>query len=101
MRVVSKKVGQKAEIIDIENELDALQEAVGGYIECIYGKNDAGNYVVICDEEGRLKGYPANCIIDNVDYCGNIIIAGQKCDEFADIDSEVAKILCDRIISVS
>ena len=39
--------------IEIENTLEALQREVGGYIEVV---NLGDNYVLICDEEGKLKG---------------------------------------------
>lgn len=48
----------KINIIPNANKLDvnALQELVGGYFEPIY----LGNYVVLVDEEGRLKNKSLN-----------------------------------------
>ena len=43
--------------IEIENTLEALQREVGGYIETVYLGD---NYILICDEEGKLKAL--NCI---------------------------------------
>ena len=42
---------------DGEPTLEAMQEAVGGYIEVVYAEN--GDQIIL-DEEGRLKGKPIN-----------------------------------------
>lgn len=67
----------------IPNTLEALQAEVGGYIEAvtIHGATDA--IVVICDEEGRLKGYEPNCTIAGISFVGPIVVCGQELDEFA------------------
>ena len=36
MTVLCVKSGEKPKRIEIENDLDALQRAVGGYIEAVY-----------------------------------------------------------------
>lgn len=40
--------------------LESLQAAVGGYIELV--RSPQSVYEYICDEEGKLKGYPINVI---------------------------------------
>ena len=57
MVVIKKEVGKAPEIIEIENELKALQYAVGGYIETLTFSTDA---VLVFDEEGRIKDKPVN-----------------------------------------
>ena len=52
MKVVVKRPAEKPEVMEIENELHALQEIVGGYIECV-GVID--NIICVCNEEGKLK----------------------------------------------
>ena len=48
----------KIEYLGIDVGLDALQEAVGGYIESI---NPSGAYeVAYCNEEGMLQGLETN-----------------------------------------
>lgn len=65
MRIVTKKPGLPSEVVDIENELKALQGIVGSPIE-IVGYH--APLLIICDEEGKLKGkepnirYGADCI---------------------------------------
>ena len=53
MKAIRKKPGCAPELIDIDNTLKALQAEVDGYIETVTIASDA---VVICNEEGRLRG---------------------------------------------
>lgn len=57
MRTIIKEVGKAPEIKNIENTLDALKSLVGGYIEVV-GLDD--NVLLICNEEGKMKGLPPN-----------------------------------------
>ena len=85
MRVIYKAPGCAPEPRDIPNTLEELQAAVGGgHIETVTIALDA---VIICNEEGRLRGLPHNCRIFGVDFVGPILIAGVDEDEFTDLDS--------------
>lgn len=81
MKAVIKRPGTSPKLIDIENTLEALQEAVGGYIECVAVADD----VVICNEEGRLLMLPTNCKVWDVPYVGTILIVGTDGDNFTDV----------------
>ena len=81
MRVVAKIPGEPAEIIEIDNDLKALQEYVGGYIETFTFSSDA---VVICNEEGRILDLPYNVTFLGHRFCGPILIVGIKGDDFTD-----------------
>ena len=59
MKAIRKKPGCAPELIDIDNTLKALQAEVDGYIETVTIASDA---VVICNEEGRLRGMSYNCL---------------------------------------
>lgn len=83
MRAIRKEPGNEPEIIEIENTLEALQKEVGGYIQAI-GIED--NCCVICDEEGRLKGYEQNCVVGGIDFVGPILIVGVAGEDFADLE---------------
>ena len=81
-------------VTSISDTLRNLQKTVGGYIECvtlnsftITEKGEVSNtrLVIICDEEGRLKGKPHNCAVSGIDFCGDIIVIGAYGEEFADI----------------
>lgn len=47
--------GKHPEKIQIENSLEALQEAVGGFIEVTYPFDD--NAGIICNDEGKITGW--------------------------------------------
>ena len=84
IRAIRQEPGCAPEIIGIENELEALQKAVGGYIQAV--PMGIGKVAVICDEEGRLKRKPFNCRVGrHVDFVGTILAVGVDEDEFTDI----------------
>lgn len=85
IRVLTKRPGKIPRSTWIENSLNNLQSYVGGYIETVMLATDC---VVICDEEGRLKGKEYNCNIAGVDFVGDIIICGVDGEEFADLPIE-------------
>ncbi len=64
----------------ISPTLPNLQRIVGGYIETV----TFGDYVVICNEEGRLLNMPYNCTINGFSFVGDIAIVGIDGDDFGD-----------------
>lgn len=82
IRVLSKRPGQPPRSVWMANSLENFQTAVGGYIETVTLAEDL---VIICNEEGRLMGLPYNCTICGVSFVGDIILAGVKGEEFADL----------------
>lgn len=60
IKIILKKVGEEPRIAYIPNTLEAMQELVGGYIETV---TLASDFIVVCNEEGRLIGLPNNCFI--------------------------------------
>lgn len=81
MKAIRKKPGCAPELIDIDNTLKALQAEVDGYIETV---TIASDVVVICNEEGVLRGMPYNCRFVGVDFVGTILVVGCNKDEFCD-----------------
>lgn len=81
MKVVAKKPGQAAEIIEIKNELKALQEYVGGRIETA---TFAANACIVCNDEGRLLDMPHNFTFFGVELCGPVLIVGVENGDFTD-----------------
>ena len=86
MTAIYKAPGQKPEIIDIPNTLEALQEKVGGHIETVPFATDAR---IVCNEEGRLLGLPGNCCLLGVHFVGPILIVGVDGDEFTDLPEDM------------
>lgn len=83
--VVIKEPGQAPKVEPLfDNTLEAFQEAVGGYIEAVTVTEDM---VIICNEEGRLRGLPFNVELFGAGFVGTIIVAGVKGDEFASLKS--------------
>lgn len=77
--------GTLCEWVEIENRLEALQYAVGGYIETIRLGHGG---VMIMDEEGRLKGLARNQIaslVAGMDIVGPALIVGEDGEEFCDV----------------
>lgn len=71
----------------VSNTLENFQRNVGGYIEAVtLGKVlGKGDLVIICNEEGRLRGLPYNCCICGIDFVGDIVAVGADGDEFCDV----------------
>ena len=95
---IVKEPGKKARAHYIENTLEELQGIVGDYLEAVTISEQA---VILCDEEGKLKGLEpnfgiargenGNIVITDPEHgedviVGPAIIAGVHEDEFADLD---------------
>ena len=81
MRAIVKEPGRPPVDKDIPNTLEALQQAVGGYIESF---TIAENLVILCDEEGWLKMKKPNCKIFGNLFVGTIIFVGVNGEELTD-----------------
>lgn len=82
IKAIYKAPGKAPVFIEIENKLEALQRAIGGYLESVTIATDC---CILCDEEGRLKGLPYNCKILNMELSGPILIVGVDGDELCDV----------------
>ena len=58
MDVLLVKPGEYPKPVQIGTELEDLQEAVGGYIQCVYPYEEPVG--IICNEEGKLNGAVLN-----------------------------------------
>lgn len=90
MKAVYKEPGKAAEIIEIENSLQAFQKAVGGHIETVTLFSDA---TIPCNEEGRLQGLPYNCTVVGVSFVGPILAVGVDGCEMCGLSDEAASFL--------
>lgn len=80
-----KRPGCPPRHVWVSNSLEALQRAVEGYIECI----TRGEFVVICDEEGLIKGKEYNCTIFGYHFVGDIVIVGRGLDKYGNDTGEL------------
>ena len=84
--------GTSVREIDIENTLEALQEAVFGYIETI--TLVPGRAVMIVNEEGRIRGMavnPAASAASGIPVVGPALIVGVDGEEFCDVPEEIVR----------
>lgn len=86
MRVIRKEPGKFPEVVEIPNTLEGVQKAVGGYIEVFQVTT---GLVILCDEEGKLKGEEYNCTLLGEDFVGTILLVGLDGPEFCDVDPRV------------
>lgn len=97
MRAVIAEPGKEARIEEIENELQALQEIVGGYIEVVHPFR--APVCLIVNEEGKLMGLAPNRAMTDeagrtVDTLrGTVIVAGVAVggEDFRSLDEEEAR----------
>lgn len=84
MKVIRKEPGKLPEMLDVENDLEALQREVGGYLEAVTLTQDLA---ILCDEEGRLKGKESNFVMPGmgIDFVGTILMVGVKSEDFCDV----------------
>ena len=82
LTVIVKEPDKLPKAVKVRNKLEPMQELVGGYLE----KVSLYDYlVVLCDEEGRLKGKKYNCRLHGIDFVGTIVLVGTWRDEFASV----------------
>lgn len=65
MKRVIKCTGEVKEITETLT-LELMQDIVGGFIEIVSSHN--GMIRFVCDEEGKLKGYPINIAATQIGY---------------------------------
>lgn len=88
IRALRVRPGKMPETIDIPNILDALQAEVSGYIEVL--GLDCG-VCLICNEEGKLRGFPANRQVGGDIIAGTFLIVGEADGEFCSLsDADAA-----------
>lgn len=85
--IIKKPEDEFGRLVEIENELEVFQSIVGGYIETTGYKN----LVIICNEEGKLRGLQPNIVLGRDFLVGTIIVCGASGDEFSDIPIDMRK----------
>lgn len=93
MTVVLVEPYRATRIAEVGNDLKAMQQAVGGYIEAIYPYEDS--VAIICNEEGKLQGLPLNRALKTPDgemydvIAGTFIVCGLGEDNFESLSPEL------------
>lgn len=91
MKAILKKPRRNAQVVDVENTLDGIRSAIGGYFEALVFSEEH-NIIMICDESGKLKGLDFNFylygrndrIIDEI--VGNVLFVSAKGEDLRDLD---------------
>lgn len=100
MQVLVVEPNKNPVIMDVDDSLDSMQKLVGGHLEVVCPFKDS--VVMVCNEEGKLKGLPSNKIICDSDgkcldiVVGTFFLAGKGEDEFIDFPTD----LLDKYISL-
>lgn len=90
MKVLFKKPGEPFCQGEIENNLSALQEYVGGYIEIVPVTQ---NICFIVNEEGKLKGLKPNFRFKSDTVVGNALFCGVEGEDLRSLtDGEIASL---------
>ena len=99
LRAIVKRPDEEyGHVTNVSDKLETLQKTVGGYIETVTWKplmRQEDKFVVVCDEEGLLKGDTKfNCSVwvrdqrwydrGPMTFFGTIVVLGVAEDEFAD-----------------
>lgn len=82
-------------LIEADHTLEKLQELVGGTIQAVYPWDDL--VAVLCDDDGKFKGYPANRLLTDEDgnpydiIVGTFYICGLSREDFDSIPDDLAE----------
>ena len=95
MDVLLVKPGEYPKPVQIGTELEDLQEAVGGYIQCVYPYEEPVG--IICNEEGKLNGAVLNRALYGEDgelqdiIAGDFLVVGLTEESFGSLTDEQMK----------
>lgn len=94
MKAVICKVWKAPAVVEVDNELHALQRLVGGHIEVVPYSQD-GKILLVCNEEGRLLELePNRNVLLGEKYeqaiFGDFLLVGARGEEFTDLTPEQA-----------
>ena len=87
--------GQYPQQVEIDNDLKALQQAVGGSIDAVYPFADP--VAIICNDEGKLMGLPLNRTLRDENgemydaVAGTFLVVGLGEEDFASLTPELAQ----------
>lgn len=85
--IIKRPEDEFGRLVEVENELEVFQNIVEGYIETTGYKN----LVIICNEEGKLRGLQPNVVLGREMLVGTIIVCGASGDEFSDVPIDFKK----------
>ena len=87
--------GQRPQQVEIDNDLKALQQAVGGSIDAVYPFADP--VAIICNDDGKLMGLPLNRALRDENgqmydaVAGDFLVVGLGEEDFASLSPELTQ----------
>lgn len=85
MNVVVVEPKKPAYVKEIDGSLESMNKIVGGYIEIVYIKD---NIILVCNEEGKLKGLPFNRIVNDDRFVGNFFVCKSKGEDMVGLSKD-------------
>lgn len=86
---IIKDPGEQPIVANIPNTLEALQKAVGGFIETV---DRSDTLALLCNEVGLLMGLPYNHTIFEMPIVGPIVAVGVNGEEFVSLTPDQIRI---------
>ena len=90
IRAVVKLPKMKAAVMEIENDLDALQRLVGGRIETVTWTDEV---CILCNEEWRILKLKKNMRFLGMEFGGPVAFVGTRGDEFTSLSEKSAEMV--------
>lgn len=84
------KPNKLPEVVNIDNNLKTFQKMVDGHIECAYLMDD-DEVVLICNEEGKIRGMEFNRDIGHDIIAGPFLIVKDDGNDFGSLTEEQLK----------
>lgn len=94
MKVLKVRTDAAPELVELPNDLHALQEAVGGHIEVVRLMTEGD--LMIVDEEGFIKGYKSNktaTTLAQQPIYGDALVVSEQGEGFGGTDPEIVHIV--------
>lgn len=91
IRIIYRQPLHTAREMTVDNTLEAVQELVGGYIETV--PLNMPGVILVCNEEGKLRGMKPNPYPGIPDLVGPWFICGVSGEEFDDVPREFVKLV--------
>ena len=95
IRVLLVEPGEHPRLVTVAHTLENLQELVGGSIQAVFPFPEP--VAVVCDDEGKFKGYvPNRALVDEEGepydiIAGTFFVCGLTVDNFTSISNELEK----------
>lgn len=88
LKIVCVEPNRPPFISEVDNDLKSLQRAVDGHMETVYMGDST---ILICNEEGKVKGMDCNRRVGDDVIAGSFLIVGEDGEDFRSLTDEEAQ----------